>query len=71
MENNAKTKWKTLLFSLWTPMMYLVIQSAVSFLKELPVLVSTLSKMVKESNPLQFDFYEYIKKLYFSKQAAA
>ena len=68
MENSAKTKWKTLLFSLWTPMMYLVIQSAVSFLKELPVLVSTLSKMVKESNPLQFDFYEYIKKLYFSNR---
>lgn len=68
MENSAKTKWKTLLFSLWTPMMYFVMQLVVGLLIVLTVFVSALSKMVKESNPLQFDFIEYIKKLYSSSE---
>lgn len=68
MENNAKTKWKTLLFSLWTPAVYMVVQVVVGFLIALPVLVSAMSKMIKESNPLQFDVNEYIQRLYSSPE---
>ncbi|MBQ6905876.1 MAG: CPBP family intramembrane metalloprotease [Clostridia bacterium] len=66
MKATAKEKWTALLKSLWTPTVYMLLQLVTSFLIILPLTVSALSTMMKESNPLQFDFGAHVYKLYSS-----
>ena len=66
MKATAKEKWTALLKSLWTPTVYMLLQLVVSLLIILPLTVSALSTMMKENNPLQFDFGAHVYKLYSS-----
>jgi len=66
MKATAKEKWTALLKSLWTPTVYMLLQLVASLLIILPLTVSALSTMMKESNPLQYDFGAHVYKLYSS-----
>lgn len=60
MKATPKQRWKEFFGSLWTPTMYIAFQFIVGFFVILPMIISAVSAMLKESNPLQFDFDAHI-----------